>query len=186
VGARIMVAFGLALSSLALLGMTRFSLSMDSSLVIIMGLIQGVGIGLVFVPLTTLGFATLDARYRADGAGVFTLMRNLGASVGISIMQALLTTNTQKVQSRLTEGLRPDNPQAHAFFASPPSLPPPFSLTNPAGIAALEGEVVRQATMVAYIDNFRLMFILGIAIFPLLLFMRPPNRSAAAPHIAVD
>jgi len=47
--------------------MSGFSLQMDSSLIITMGLVQGVGIGLVFVPLTTLGFATLDSRYRADG-----------------------------------------------------------------------------------------------------------------------
>jgi len=150
-------------------------------LVVTMGLLQGIGIGLVFVPLTTLGFATLDSRYRADGAGVFTLMRNLGASVGISIMQSLLTSNTQKVHSRLTEGLTPDNPVARAILHGGP-----FSLTNPAGVAALDGEVGRQSAMVAYIDNFKLMFFLGMAVLPLLFFMRPPRRGRDAPHVAME
>ena len=181
VDTRLMVGIGLTLSSISLLGMSGFSLQMDSRLVVTMGLAQGVGIGLVFVPLTTLGFATLDGRYRADGAGVFTLMRNLGASVGISIMQALLTENTQKVHSRLMENLRPDNPVATAALHGGP-----FSLTNPAGLAALEGEVSRQSAMVAYIDDFKMMFILGIAVLPLLLFMRPPRRGGGTPHVAME
>jgi DHA2 family multidrug resistance protein len=188
VDTRVMVGFGLVLSSLALLGMSQFNLTMDARLVVSMGLLQGIGIGLVFVPLTTLGFATLDNRYRADGAGVFTLMRNLGASAGISIMQALLTHNTQVVQSRLTEGLRADNPAlkfASGFGAAGSRAI--FSLTQPGGVAALEAEVGRQASMVAYIDNFRLMFFMGIVIIPLLLVMSPPKRnSGAAAHIAVD
>jgi len=181
VDTRLMVGIGLTLSSISLLGMSGFSLQMDSSLIVTMGLLQGVGIGLVFVPLTTLGFATLDSRYRADGAGVFTLMRNLGASVGISIMQALLTSNTQKVHARLTEGLTPDNPVARAVLHGGP-----FSLTNPAGIAALDGEVGRQSAMVAYIDDFKMMFILGMAVLPLLLFMRPPRRGGGTPHVAME
>ena len=180
VDTRLMVATGLVLSSIALLGMSGFSLQMDSRLVVTMGLLQGVGIGLVFVPLTTLGFATLDPKYRADGAGVFTLMRNLGASVGISIMEALLTSNTQKVHSRLVETL-----------TNGPSGPPlgmhaPFSLNAAAGIAALDGEVGRQSAMVAYVDDFKMMFILGMAVLPLLFFMRPPRRGGGASHVAMD
>jgi DHA2 family multidrug resistance protein len=112
---------------------------------------------------------------------VFTLMRNLGASVGISIMQALLTSNTQKVHARLTEGLTPDNPVAAAALHAGP-----YSLTNPAGIAALDGEIGRQSSMVAYIDDFKMMFLLGMAMLPLLLFMRPPRRGGDAPHVAME
>ena len=72
-------------------------------------------------------------------------MRNLGGSVGISILVAILAQNTQVVHSRLVEGLRPDNPVAQA-----PYLAPPFSLSMPSGIAALDAEVTRQASMVAY------------------------------------
>jgi DHA2 family multidrug resistance protein len=155
---------------------------MDSSLVVSMGLLQGIGIGLVFVPLTTLGFATLDVRYRADGAGVFTLMRNLGASVGISIMQALLTQNGAKVYSRLMSGVTPDNPNWPLAMKAGG-----YSLTNPAGIATLGGEVTRQSSMVAYVDDFKMMFILGMAVLPLLFFMRPPRKGdGGAPHVAME
>ena len=181
VDTRLMVGFGLTLSSFSLLGMSQFDLAMDSRLVVLWGLAQGVGIGLVFVPLTTLGFATLDNRYRADGAGVFTLMRNLGASAGIAIMQALLTSNSQKVHARLVAGVHPDNPTAAAAMAAEH-----FSTTNPLGIAALNGEIDRQSAMVAYIDDFKLMFILGLLALPLLLFMRPPRRGGDTPHVAME
>ena len=171
---RVMVAFGMALSSLSLLGMSGFSLAMDSRLVMVMGLIQGIGVGLVFVPLTTLAFATLDARFRADGTGVFTLVRSLGAASGISTMQALFTHNTQTVHARLVTGL-------------PTLVPAPFSLNSPTGAMTLNNEITRQSAMVAYIDDFRLLFIVGMLVIPLLIFMRPPNRNrAGAAHMAME
>jgi MFS transporter, DHA2 family, multidrug resistance protein len=90
-------------------------------------------------------------------------MRNLGGSTGISILVATLAQNTQVVHSRLVEGLRPDNPLAQA-----PYLAPPFSLTNPGGMAALNAEVTRQAAMVAYIDDFKLIMLIALATLPLL------------------
>ena len=167
VDVRLIIGAGLVLSIVALWGMSGFSLAMDSSSLVWTGVVQGVGLGLIFVPLSTLGFATLAPAFRADGAGVFTLVRNLGASAGISIMQALFSTNTTTVHARLIEGLRPDNPNAHLITA-------PFSLTNPAGASALNGEVTRQASMVAYIDGFHLMSIMAVLLFPLLFLMRRP------------
>jgi len=88
----------------------------------------------------------------------------------------VLLQNTQIVHARLVEHLRPDNPLARAPFLSAP-----FSLTNPSGIAALNAEVTRQAAMVAYIDVFILMMILVIATIPLLLVVRPPQRTGPPP-----
>jgi MFS transporter, DHA2 family, multidrug resistance protein len=178
---RLIILSGLIISAIALFGMTRFSLQMDSALFIWTGLLQGVGIGLIFVPLTTLAFATLSPSLRADGAGVFTLVRNLGSSAGISIMQALHTSNSQIIHSGMIEHLRPDNPLARA-----PTLAAPFSLTNPAGVALLNGEVDRQASMIAYIDDFRLMLFVALALAPVLLLMRRPPRSGAHEPILVD
>ena len=171
VDARLIILTGLIITAGALYGMTRFSLQMDSGLFIWTGLFQGVGIGLIFVPLTTLAFATLSPSLRAEGAGVFTLVRNLGSSAGISIMQALHTSNTQMLHSGMVEHLRPDNPLARA-----PWLAAPFSLTNPTGVALLDGEVDRQASMIAYIDDFRLMLFVALALAPVLLLMRRPPR----------
>jgi DHA2 family multidrug resistance protein len=110
-----------------------------------------------------------------QGTALRSLMRNLGGSIGISILEAQLATNTQTVHSRLVEQLRPDNPLAY-----PPHLAAPFSLTSPSGIAALNAEVTRQAAMVAYIDDFLLMTIIVLACLPLLLLVRMPSRRAAA------
>jgi len=178
---RLIILTGLIISAGALYGMTRFSLQMNSSLIIWTGLFQGVGIGLIFVPLTTLAFATLNPTLRADGAGVFTLVRNLGSSAGISIMQALHTSNTQIIHSGMVEHLRPDNPLARA-----PWLAAPFSLTNPTGVALLDGEVDRQASMIAYIDDFRLMLFVALALAPVLLLMRRPPRSGNHEPILAD
>jgi DHA2 family multidrug resistance protein len=174
IDSRAIIAVGLVLGAVSLLGMTQFDLAMGPSLVLWMGVVQGLGIGLVFIPLTTLGFATLNPAYRAEAAGVFTLTRNIGSSAGISVLQALHSRNTEVVHARLMEGLRPDNPLARAPF-----LRAPFSLTDPAGIAALNGVATRQASMVAYIDDFRLMFVISVMLLPLLLLMRPPNRNRA-------
>jgi MFS transporter, DHA2 family, multidrug resistance protein len=87
----------------------------------------------------------------------------------------LLIQNTQIVHSRLVEHLRPDNPLARAPF-----LAAPFSLSNPSGLAALNAEVTRQASMVAYIDVFTSMMIIVAAMIPLLLVVRPPQRTRAA------
>ena len=178
---RLIILAGLIISAGALFGMTRFSLQMDKSLFIWTGLFQGVGIGLIFVPLTTLAFATLSPGLRADGAGVFTLVRNLGSSAGISIMQALHTSNTQILHSVMVEHLRPDNPLARS-----PWLMAPFSLTNPSGVALLTSEVERQASMIAYIDDFRLMLFVALALAPALLLMRRPPRSGSHEPILAD
>jgi MFS transporter, DHA2 family, multidrug resistance protein len=177
---RLIIGTGLVLNVFALLGMSSFSLGMNSWPVVWTGVLQGLGIGLIFVPLSTLAFTTLNPVYRAEGAGVFTLVRNLGSSAGISIMQALFSTNTSVVHSRLVEGLTPDNPVARI-------LPAPFSLTNPAGIAALNAEATRQSAMVAYIDDFHLMLYVAILLSPLLFLMKRPVRTQNhEPSLAVD
>ena len=109
-----------------------------------------------------------------QGTAIRSLMRNLGGSVGISILVATLAENTQVVHSRLVEGLRPDNPLAHT-----PYLAAPFSLTTPSGIAALDAEVTRQAAMVAYVDDFHLLMLIALGSIPLLLLLRETRRRSA-------
>ncbi len=172
---RLIIVAGLLVSFIALTGMTRYSLTMDSSLIVWTGVLQGFGIGLIFVPLTILAFGTIGPAYRADGAGVFTLVRNLGSSVGISIMQALHTENAQLVHSRLVERLTLDNPLVRTLRA-------PFSLTSSGGAALLDMEASRQASMVAYIDDFKLMAVTALALIPALLLMRKSRKAVSDEH----
>jgi DHA2 family multidrug resistance protein len=148
--------------------------------VVISGLLQGFGLGCTQVPLNIIALSTLPRHILTQGTAIRSLMRNLGGSVGISILVATLAQNTQVVHSRLVEGLRPDNPLAQA-----PYLAGPFSLSTPSGMAALNAEVTRQAAMVAYIDDFKLIMLIALASIPLLLLLRdarsrPPPAAAAA------
>jgi MFS transporter, DHA2 family, multidrug resistance protein len=123
--------------------------------------------------------STLPRHILTQGTAIRSLMRNLGGSVGISILVAILAQNTQVVHSRLVEALRPDNPIVHA-----PYLAPPFRLSVPSGVAALDAEVTRQAAMVAYVDDFKMIMLLALGSLPLLLLMRDP-RGRPAPAVAV-
>jgi len=175
---RLLILVGFALTAVAMWQMSQFSLQMGMTPVIISGLLQGFGLGCTQVPLNTIALSTLPRHIMIQGTAIRSLMRNLGGSVGISILVAILAQNTQAVHARLVEDLRPDNPIVHT-----PYLAPPFSLTMPSGIAALDAEVTRQAAMVAYVDDFKLiMFALGA--LPLLLLMRDPH-SRPAPTGAV-
>jgi MFS transporter, DHA2 family, multidrug resistance protein len=180
---RLLILIGIVLTAFAMWQMTGFSLYMGMSPVITTGLLQGLGLGLIFTPLSAVTFSTLPRHLLTQGTAIFSLMRNVGGSVGISIVEALLAQNTQVVHSRLVEQLRPDNPLARA-----PHLAAPYSLTTPAGMAALNAEATRQAAMVAYLDDFQLMMIIAIITLPLLLLLRRPaaGRAPAAAAAAAE
>ena len=177
VDARLLIFIGFGLAAFSLHMMSGFSLGMNERLVILSGFIQGLGTGLVFVPLTTIAFATLDVKYRNEGAAMFTLTRNIGSAVGISVLQAMTIRNAATVHSRLVEGIRPDNP----------ALTDGFDFNMPRAVAALNAQITRQASMVSYVDAFWMLFLLTLAVIPLLLLMRGPRKGAAAgPTIHMD
>ena len=183
---RLIILFGLLLTATAMWQMSQFSLQMGMAPVVISGLLQGFGLGCTQVPLNIIALSTLPRHILTQGTAIRSLMRNLGGSVGISILVATLAQNIQVVHSRLIEGLRPDNPLAQA-----PYLAEPFSLSTPSGIAALNAEVTRQAAMVAYIDDFRLIMLIALGSIPLLLLLRetrrrPPPAPAVATGAADD
>jgi len=181
VDTRLVILAGLALTALALWQMTGFSLSMGMGPVISTGLLQGFGLGLVFTPLSIVTFSTLPRQVLTQGTAIFSLTRNIGSSVGIAIVEALLVENTQVVHSRLVEQLRPDNPLARL-----PHMAAPFSLTDPSGLAALNAEATRQAAMVAYIDDFMLMMMIVVVGLPLLLLLRRPRPIPAGTTVAAE
>ena len=181
VDVRLIIFTGIALSALALWQMTGFSLQMGMWPFITTGLLQGFGLGFVFTQLSVATFSTLPRSVLTQGSAIFSLMRNIGGSVGISIVEALFTENTQIVHSQLAEHVRPDNPLAQA-----PYLAAPYSLTNLQGIAALNHEITRQAQMISYIDDFHLMMIVIVVALPFLLLLRRAKRPADGPAIAVD
>ena len=185
VDSRLIILFGFLLTAVAMWQMSCFSLQMGMMPVIVSGLLQGFGLGCTMVPLNIIALSTLPRHILTQGTAIRSLVRNLGGSIGISILVAILAENTQVVHSRLVEGLRPDNPLLQA-----PYLPAPFSLSTPSGVVALNAEVTRQAAMVAYIDDFKLMMLIALASLPLVLLLRPshrqPSPAAAIAPVAAD
>ena len=170
---RILIGFGFALSALSLWQMMNFDLQMDKWPVIWSGLTQGFGVGFAYVSLTSAAFATLPQQHRAEGTAFFNLMRNIGSSIGISLMQVLLTENTQTMHSSLAQHVSPFNPLLHNF-----------DLHSTRTLEQLNGLVTSQAAMVAYNDDFKVMMILSLLTIPFLLFMRVrPQRPGDKPDI---
>jgi len=170
---RLIMAVGFSMTAFSLWQMTRMTLQMDSSLVIISGFFQGVGIGFTFVPLSTAAFATLAPRLRNQGTPIYSLLRNIGSSVGISIVQALLTENSGKAHATIASTVAPGN---YGLDYLPHMLDPATST----GLALLNGEVTRQAALIGYLDDFGIMMFITLAAIPLLLLIRNPRKAAAA------
>ena len=137
-------------------------------------IIQGFGFGLVFVPLSTVAFMTLPGHLRTDGTSMLTLVRNIGSSVGISVVTFLLTQNTQRLHASLAEHITPYNVAASGFNAN-----------STASLLQLNGLVTSQGAMIGYIDDFQLMLILTIATIPFLFMIRNVKAPAgSAPVVA--
>ena len=132
------------------------------------GVVQGLGSSSVFVPLTTMAFATLPARYRNEAAALGTMMRNIGGSAGIAIVQAMTVRNSAVVQSRLVEAVRPDNPTLAMSM-------PGIDWNSAATLSGLQQDIIRQATMVSYIDAFWALFVLGMVAAPFVFLLRRPQ-----------
>jgi DHA2 family multidrug resistance protein len=160
--------------------MTHFSLLMGEGPIIISGILQGFGIGLVYVPLSTVAFATLSPQLRTEGTAFFNLLRNLGSSLGISAVQILLTRNTQILHAALAENITPFNAAIRPGLAADH-----FSLASRAGLASLDAEVTRQASMIAYLDDFKLIMVMTLMLLPLLLLLRRGKKPQPGEHVAV-
>ena len=167
VDTRWIIAAGFAMTAFSLWQMTHFYLQMGTASVVWSGLTQGFGTGFVYVPLATITFATLSPRFRNEGTAVFSLVRNIGSSVGISVVTTLLVRNTQAMHSRLAEQVTPFNDLLHQHV---------FGAAR-GGLEALNALVSSQAAMIAYNDDFKLMMILTLCAVPLVALLR---RGAAA------
>jgi len=179
VDARYKIFLGLALTSLSLWEMTRFTADVTSWDIVRTGVTQGLGLGFVFVPLSTITFATLAPRYRNEGTALFSLMRNIGSSIGISVVITYLAQRTQA------------NHAALAGYLNPFSLPLRYAaeqgvydLATPQGLIALNAEATRQAALLAYLQDFRLMMWVALAAVPLIALLRAPSKKIPAAEVA--
>jgi MFS transporter, DHA2 family, multidrug resistance protein len=170
VDTRLLVATGIVLTAISMNMMSHFTINVTTFDIVYTGVVQGVGLGFIFVPLSTIAFATLEPRYRNEGTAMFSLIRNIGSSIGISVVVTLLGRGAQVNHAVLSEHISPLEPafQGH--------LVPAWDLTSSSGLAAINGEVARQALMISYLNDFKLMVYMAAIALPMLLLLRSPKH----------
>jgi DHA2 family multidrug resistance protein len=165
---RLMVSLGLALIGLACWRMSHFDLAMSPGSIAIASALQGVGQGMTSVSLSTLAFATIGPTLRPDASAITTLLRNIAASISVASMQGLTAMNAQAMHASLSAHLDTADPVVRSGL--PASLWP----GSVQGVLALDAEISRQAMMVAYLDDFRLLMLIALLCAPLVLLLRRP------------
>jgi DHA2 family multidrug resistance protein len=179
--ARIIIFSGFVMTALSMWIMTKWSLNMDWHLIVYTGLLQGFGMGFVFIPLNGVAFSTLPMRLRTDGSALLYLFRSLGGSFGISIMTTMLARNMQTSHADLA---------GHITASSIPTVD--LSTTDrlgalgEAGLQLINLEINRQAAMIAYLDDFKLMMFLLILMSPLIFMLKPGKPAPGQQPVMAD
>jgi DHA2 family multidrug resistance protein len=179
VDARALILVGLGITAYSLHQMAGFTLDTSGPAVAWSGFIQGLGLGFIFVPLSSLTFATLAPRFRTEGTSIFNLMRNIGSSIGVSIVMYLLATNIQINHASLAEYATPFN---GAFNL--PNIVTFWNLKDVGGLAALNAEINRQAAVIAYLNDFTFMMWVTIGSMPLILLLKPVRHTVPPDEVA--
>jgi DHA2 family multidrug resistance protein len=180
VDTRLLLVTGLLLTAWAMYDMTGWTPNVSQWTIAVTGFVQGAGLGFLFVPLTTVTFATLAPEHRADGTGLYNLFRNVGSSVGISVVSYLLIRNQQINHATIASHVTAVN---RAFDSS--VVLHAWSPWTASGRAALDQVIQMQGSIISYIDDFKLMMILSLAAMPLVLLLRSAPPAAGNDHAMV-
>jgi DHA2 family multidrug resistance protein len=173
VDARILIITGLCLSAAGSYAMTGYSLDVDTFALVWPAALQGLGMGLVFVPLSAIAYATLDRARTAEAAGLFSLVRTMGASVGISLVTTLMTRQAQVLWNQLGAHVNLYDPDLASQLGRLNLSP-----SDPLAIALLAREVGRQAQMIAMLDAFKLITWSFLVMLPVALLLRRAGNIA--------
>ncbi|MFT6009659.1 MAG: DHA2 family multidrug resistance protein [Parasphingorhabdus sp.] len=175
VDARLLVGTGFSIAAFSMWQMSQWSMEMDWRPFVVSGLVQGLGMGLVFIPLNTLAFASLPPHLRTDGSSLLNLFRSIGASVGISIASALLGRNIQTSHSDLTSHIT-----SSTINNIDASTADRFQGLGDQALMLADALINKQAAMIAYLDDYWAMMWVTIAVIPLVLLLQKPKPGAQA------
>jgi DHA2 family multidrug resistance protein len=184
--ARVMIAAGLLMLGMAMFSMAhRFDLGTDFRTMMWARVYQTAGLAFLFIPINTAAYSYLPREKNNAASGLINLSRNIGASVGISFVTTLLTRRAQFHQSELSAHASSFNPQWNAAIQSTAQN---FAASGPIvaqhqASGELYGSIIRQATMMSYLDNFWILGVAAMIVIPFVFLMKRPPRGAVA---AVD
>jgi DHA2 family multidrug resistance protein len=180
VDTRLLLAVGLGLTAWSFYEMTGWTPDISQMTIIGVGVIQGIGLGFIFVPLSVVTLSTMSSELRAEGAGLYSLSRNIGSSVGISVVNSLLTQNTQVNHAEIVQHVTAVN----RIFGDP-IIAQFWNPLTAAGRAALDAMITRQAQIIAYIDDYKLLMIATLAVIPLLIVFKQASDGGGEDHTLV-
>lgn len=168
---RYVIGCGISMVAFALWQMSHYSLLMSNTDFILPGMIQGFGTGLCFIPLGAVAFSSLSSELQNEGTSFFNLMRNLGSSIGISVVEACLTHNTQAVHASLGQHITSYNSSNNLVHRLSH-----VDQASPLGLATLNAKLTTQAAMVAYTDDFYLIMLITLSVLPIIFFLRKVEK----------
>ena len=168
---RIPVLLGFSLQAFSGFMIASFSINLTSFDVAWTSYVQGLGVGLIWVPLNVMAFSTLKSNYVPDATAILHLIRNMGSSIFISICITLALREARVSYAGLAEVVNPYNK-----IMDVPFLMGAWSLDSPAGIGVFSNEMARQSLMNGYLSAFYLFSFLALAAIPLIALIRMPKN----------
>ena len=174
---RLLLGIGFIAGAYALYEMTLWTPDVSEGTIISTGFIQGLSIGFISIPLNVTTFATVSAELRIEATGIYSLTRNLGSAIGIALSGAILQSSTQINHAIIAGVVTPFNRALQT-----PAISQFWNPWTPRSAAALNVEITRQAIVIGYIDNFKIMLILAIVSIPLVLLIRSATKEADGRH----
>ncbi len=179
--ARLIVACGFGVAAISMWLMMGWSLETPASQIVMNGFVQGLGMGLVFMPLNGIAFATVAPHLRTQATSVAYLLRSIGASAGISLTTAMLARNIQVAHEDLAGHVT-----ASTISTIDASAMDRFGDYGEAALRMVDLEINRQATMIAYLDDFKLVMFIILAFIPLVALLKKPPPQPAKQNVAAD
>jgi DHA2 family multidrug resistance protein len=187
--ARWLVIVGVLITSVSLFHMSQFNLQIDFQTAMWARIYQSLGMAFLFVPINTMAFYFISKEKTNNATGIINLARNVGGSVGISLVATMLSRGAQAHQAYLTGHVNPLDPAYRAQLSGLTAtlMAKGMSMTAATSQAQglIYGMVQRQASMLAFVDNFRLLGAAMLIIIPLLFLMKktaPHKGGAVAGH----
>jgi DHA2 family multidrug resistance protein len=171
VNVHFLISFGLLLSAFSYYQLTLINLNAMREIILYSGIIQGFGFGFIFVPISTICFSTINPTLRAQASAIYSLIRNIGGAVGISIVIFLIGYYTKLNHALLVELVTSTSKNVLTYMQHLPTK------NELAQVAIIEAEITKQATFVGYLNAFKICMLLNIAIIPLVVFLKSGEKN---------
>ena len=176
---------GLLLLSCSMAMMARFNLYVDYNTVLWTRIVMGAGMGMIFIPLTTVAFTTIKKEEMGNATSIFNLLRNISGSFGIAFMTTVLARRAQFHQFRFSEHLNPFDPRYQ--FAVNKTMAALATKSQDASVQAANGaiyqQLIKQSTLFSFTDAFHIGAVVILCVLPLVFLLKRPKNTGAAPLV---